>query len=539
MNASTDPIRVLLIDDKPEGLGRLETCSGRPNPERVPHIHAPAEHREYASDLASCFDLRWIATAAEGREYRDLSHAAAMSDAFRLGSEGWIPEIICFDYALTKDTRIVADRLPEARYQQLSPLPALRALTGITKKGTPAPHTGTGVDDDNLGCYVGGLTFSLFSDHPCAPVALTRKGAEKTRNTEAGFFEWMLELDTHAAFAQKGRASFSWLELLREGAGVLRRRIEVLSGAGIIDVSVDDLCTLAATGQSTRLEICSRYGRRNLPVSGLFLDGADRKQWAGALAQTLLATPPEQLATDLGAARILAERVWNKYCDKVLVSERLELSRLLKRVLDGRLPEDVSLATTDEARHGHERLIALIDAFALDVRIGEIRSKGLARKVIKNNDRWAGLHATDTFTSPAQRRWAALFLVIRLFHLYWTRRCETGPEEWRALHPSDIWFVWFPAPRAPAVLPWDDGGDASGAWGNEFGRDEQRQDVNPDVILGRDTSSGALTALELRVLEQEARRLYGSELSDDPLIRRFLRDGRKRARVTGEALNDV
>ena len=98
-----DKIRVLLIDDYPSSLEIEDEYEGRKC--AFPVIYDPR-----IPELESYFELRWIATATEAREFRDLTSAVALRNPRALDQEGWVPEILCFDYALTKDQRPLVDR---------------------------------------------------------------------------------------------------------------------------------------------------------------------------------------------------------------------------------------------------------------------------------------------------------------------------------------------------------------------------------------------------------------------------------------------
>ena len=115
-----DPIRVLLVDDMPDGLPR-------PTPRGAPDIPA------MASAYGKWFAFRWLATPAECCEFRDLSWLISQHDPGLLATHGWVPDLLVIDYALTQDTRTVADRVHNDRdwLDRLSPLPDLVLTTGV------------------------------------------------------------------------------------------------------------------------------------------------------------------------------------------------------------------------------------------------------------------------------------------------------------------------------------------------------------------------------------------------------------------------
>jgi hypothetical protein len=103
-----DRIRVLLIDDNPTFLELEKRVDGERVP--VPVIHDQGTGELERPELSELFELRWLASAGEAREFRDVSLAVAAVSPKALGKYGWVPEIVCFDYALTLDTRRVEER---------------------------------------------------------------------------------------------------------------------------------------------------------------------------------------------------------------------------------------------------------------------------------------------------------------------------------------------------------------------------------------------------------------------------------------------
>lgn len=541
-----DRIRILALEDEPDRL-RDDKREGRP-----PQL--PAE-------LTSLFEMRWLASPGEARDFRDLFRRLSLDDPICLGTHGWVPEVFAIDYMLRDGVKFFQDsrienqfELTQVELERLSALAMLQKLAGARVRVERSDHgrdpepESMGEDvaghPDKSGCLIGGLLATSFSDHPCAIVASTVHSPDTVKGSYAWLVEWAMDDETSGQL-RCGKKFPAWREIITTAVPLLRRRIVQLAVAGVIDVAPEDLWNLAEGRPQSILRLHSRFGSRRLPVKGLFFDNPDEaKDWATSLATTLFGTPPAALAADIDAAKALTEHVWKAYNNKTLVKDRLELSRLLKEVVDGRLPEDSSREMADEQRCGLARLDALIKEFGIDLQIGEIKNKGLKRKVIKKSGQWAGLHATETLTTPVQRRWAALFLALRLFHRYWKRR-EEDPEECRILHPADFWFAWFPAPRNPAILPWHEDGDASQAWGNEFGRAEDRQNMNIEELLGQqkvaneesaaDAGVAGLSPLEKRVLDQEARDLYGGEesLLDDFVVCQFLRRNMRRTRKIG------
>ena len=121
-----DKIRILLIDDSPDALLKYTGEEELPMP---PH---PGMTDDFGSSLGvnDLFELRWIATASEGREFRDWSRLIAQRSPEALGVEGWVPEVVVVDYMLLDSKGTVESRLKGHKdlVESPSPLPALRRL---------------------------------------------------------------------------------------------------------------------------------------------------------------------------------------------------------------------------------------------------------------------------------------------------------------------------------------------------------------------------------------------------------------------------
>lgn len=469
-----EKIRVLLLDDNPSSLNLIEEIDNMDF--AFPQISDSATTDFSMPELNEFFELRWIASAAEAREFRDLSLLVSRTTPEALIREGWIPEIFCFDYALTGlDIPIGQRFFPDELKNRLSPLSNLRRYVTSTSLATPEfsnlPHVNVAKGDDNYGCFAGGLIFTAFSDHPCGPVALTAKGNEKTAGTEASFFEWMLENEVHGTFKRKGRASPQWRELIPDGITVLRNRIEELARGSIIRVSLDDLIALAASGKHEVLTIRSRYGLRRLPVRALFLDykppqreEAARSWAAGVLHKIFSGTEAGFKLTleDFIQGRNLARILWTAY-DSDDFGKRTRLSELLARDEN----EDDEKLTAEE----QSELEELKRYF--DVEDVEARSMCGAHYVDIRNERF----------SDRQKRWAALIIIVKLLaraakvrHKLQGDRTPEGKQSgydytiYQPLQAADVYLALFPLARDPLILPFHAGRDPGSQWGKPLTR---------------------------------------------------------------------
>lgn len=465
MTSTHEKIRVLLIDDDPSGLLGQEPLIGDKR-HFIPCIYEEGDGEGVKPELASLFDLRWLATSRESREFRDLSMAVASRSPKRLGVQGWVPEIVCFDYAMTGVPNAVRDRgFPPEVVELLSPLGPLRECAESLDLNVPipppVPDTGSPKNADNHGLFAGGMIFSTFSDHPCAPVATTVKGSEATIGTEAAFFEWMLEHESHGTFTNKGRQVPSWNDLLCSGMPALRMRLVQLVKAGIVQVALNDLLALAVDGSQPTLTVCSRYGHRRYPVAGLFIDKTeDPSQWALGLLQSAWwdigsgdGVGFDEGVSSLAQGRSICDKLWHAYDSEEvnqLFEDRIRLSEMLA----------LGEAADHTELEGHLRTFGIA---------------GVPDPVECSKATW-DLRDLATGDAVAQR-WAVLFCIVRLL----ARRVEAlrlsheWPEEVlhrerlafdKPIDADDLYALLFPIAKNPLVLPYhsSDPSAAKNAW---------------------------------------------------------------------------
>jgi hypothetical protein len=476
MNAGHDKLRVLLIDDQPSGLYNRETRKD------YPWINDPPDGPAGFSDL---FDLRWVATAMEAREYRDLSRLIAQQDPTRIP---WLPEIVVIDYMLLDKHGTAEERLRSTPKRDLCPNPSLRecaASKGLKLSQKLMPFDGVTEileGEADYGCFVGGMILSLFSDHPIVPVTTTAHSQSSVRLRMTGFFEWLLREDTSAALYADEQKGMGWAQIAKEAAPRLRDRIQELARIRAISLSLEDLLTLAEGHDIVALPIESKYGVRRLPIRGLFCDkplkdiDAAAQEWAGQLLSGLLGElEVKNHFPNLKDALTLAKSVWDKYLDDALVHDRLELGNLVQALKDptrsatvdlsrlGNLWSQFSTKTYDEAYITGKRPI--LDKNVVDVRSGS--------------------------GTNLSRRWACLMILVRLLQL----RCaalQFANQHHAHLHSlmeellkyeleaHDVYLSWFPVSDTPVDLK------NTEAWWHFLHRDllDASLDIN-DLLHGR------------------------------------------------------
>lgn len=253
-------IRVLLVDDEPY------FCWDK-GEEQAPTLPQPyAEH----------FELTWIQNAQEARWAMETFELISRQYPERLSAIGWPPEIVVFDYALTKggrETREESD--PTNICSRLRKIMADRCLEygfdGPDHRDAPPETAPLGAD--RTGFYVGSALARTFSLHPCGAVPTTAK--VDTSGTDAEFYQWLNRRYFYDFFKDKARPSPEWKDLLKAGAWAARERIIELAEAALIQIELADVLELkreAAAMKGGTIRLVSRYGRRELPIAGLFVD---------------------------------------------------------------------------------------------------------------------------------------------------------------------------------------------------------------------------------------------------------------------------
>jgi hypothetical protein len=473
MNAETKPkIRILLIDDNPVGLdnGALPRYAALPE------------------GLKEYFELRWIATAGEAREFLDLTRMIARHDSCALSRVGTVPDIVVIDYSLTQDPRplerrpqrespVVAQEL-RRELEDLSPLMPLRQL--VKTMGLPAPHQGEeyphshkqerqealekSQEGENYGCFVGGLIISSFADHPCAPVTVTVRESKQLEGTHTGMFQWLLLTESSGKLYGMGRNNIDWRRVLVQGVSLLRRKIEQLARVRAVSLSLDEVLRLVRKERLLFLTVESKYGVHRLPLEGLFLDHPKEKlfdevqKWF--LGDNGKSGLLEQLAgsghfRDLSDAVDLADKLWATYEKAHIVRERFELGYLVSnlRVSDGKL-------TSTSVK----RLQALWQRFSTEPFNLAHLAKKKGTRIVLDSDQVADIRSelATGKCSDISRRWASLLVIVRLLKRRFDA-IQAGTEIddldenlsntlAAPLKPYDVYLALFPVAKEPLEL---------------------------------------------------------------------------------------
>ena len=477
-----DLMTVLLIDDEPKGLSREYRLSDGKGTAFCPMFQVARTAPDAENDLKfdDCFRLLWLASPSEAHEYFDYVMNLARVRPEVLGELGFVPDLLLFDYALTGDMRRVDER--GLRYELVSdlcPLPALAAAhqkhlgigldevgRGISSCPPEPPDVQAGVRNDNFGCFSGGLIFMAFDDYPCGPVALTRKGQDKTIGTEAAFFEWMLHRQSDGTFKAAGTVDLNWSTLLRRGVKAIRTRLGELARGHRVTIDLVALFDLADETDRPDLPVLTAYGLKRYPVDALFLDMPPRsrrtaaKAWADSIIAELVQPGldlPAGTPQDLRAAERGADRLWEAWRDDKDFEDRRTLSDLLSRAKPSLTPDEIFKLSTLESY--------------FEVRYNNRGKKGHPTGECQDN--WIDLRRVDD--PPVVRRWASLIVIVR--HLLDMSHSKPTLK--------DVYSWLFPIPCKPLVLP----ADPSSSWKADLAdltKDSLGRSFDPNDLFQKD-----------------------------------------------------
>lgn len=363
-------IKILLIDDKPESVMENKF---------LPSLNFGFSDETFPKEtITSNFELGWLQSPRDVQEFRTYSEEVIQELGLAsLLSEGFIPEIILFDYKLSEGQDDFLDHDLE-EYKLIIPTYKLAKKLGKKthrffewnnfdtdkineikanlveeleevftsesediqfdeikialkkkeydkiKENEPAIFFES---NDDMGCFSGGLITYQFRDHPCVGIPITSKSGEVQVSKHALFFEWLLSKDFNDQFGKKyGKRPF-WDEIIPQAVELLRDRIELLVKLGKITPSYEQLLRLSNTDSINGFfSFISVYGERHLPLEGLFVGVPEEtkiekiKEWANALVGNL----PKNNA-DVDRAKSISKTLWNAYTghfeERILLSD--------------------------------------------------------------------------------------------------------------------------------------------------------------------------------------------------------------------------
>jgi len=444
--ADHDKIRILWIDDREE--------ASRPE-RKLPQL------------LSRYFEVSHPYVSDNVQPFKNADQFAPVFSDFWFNDERSIMpvEIVAMDYNLRKwAPHQVDDRSEDEIHQALeqAPLPDNNFAQDSQESGV-ASGLADSINFEGLliGLFYGSLTY----EHPAGLVPMTFYSSQMPQEVDTlhALTEPFLGVDyRNYGMSHDERV---WSNLIKQGVKQLRKRIAKLYGDGVIDISPMDLLALQESSSREVLTIHSRYCTRKLPLEGLFIDipqeqkYAQASRWAEQLLQKIVRKE------DFLQARELADFVWGKYDDDVLIEKRWRLSLMhAKKYLYGdELSEDEQ-----------SELDKLYDIF-------DIRDKNAKNPVCSDN---CGDIRNGDYSNLV-RRWAALLIIQRLLVrvVRARERCAgLKPEDnMLGIQTEDLYLALFPVAPNPLILPWHKkkkGGSPdfdSEAWGKRL---HQWKDVN-------------------------------------------------------------
>lgn len=536
-------INILLIDDNPRFCFHLledgiawdcvpdNNFSAGQHKLKIPLITNDYDgpERERWAGLAKYFQLGWLQSPLDVKEFCNLSsEIERRSGTLKLGEAGFVPDIICFDYALSEMMDVsyydpVLDKpvlhLVNPNYRMAEFLNTefgeknelYRHLNNIPRNYKTHEQSSL----DNMGCYAGGVTAFLFRNHPCASIPVTFKTKDSVEGEDAGYFEWLVESEMEDAFNWDDRGEDkAWYRIISDAIGRLRKRIEKQIYAGKVTPVHKELWALANTGTATLKEdsiltIHTVYGTKQFPLHGLFIDIEPEERvvfiadWATGIIKSLYTREQYVLTeTIIDRAKQFSEKLWSHYSDTEKVLKRLKLSEVgyLLKMSDEELARELNLP----------------DEKTLDTTLIELNS---TFKTLAEEFGLAGNYVTNSYDirsedySCLERRWAALLTMLKLHHHYLNYSLSPDPSLPRKLNVSsepqenDYYLALFPIPSTPLVTKFHKTAD-----GENFKKTLKRQ-----TSLIEDTDTGK-EGLQLEGILK--RRMPGGLLKEEIILLR-------------------
>jgi hypothetical protein len=372
-----DQINILWIEDNPlqEGLfaavinereGEMLFDDSLTNT-RVPAVYFNGERQEYFR----YFKLQLLQHPEEIREY--ISSCLTIEDikgAKELGAtEGAVPELVIFDYKLyenidlgssensmiyTEETKVIrehlnpnfniyekhrdlfGERTPYFENDEITSYSTDDFVKRINNNSALKAEDDTSKKDksellnDQLGLFAGVEIARMFRNHPCVAVPATFNNSDVAKmHVFSKFYEWMNEYDLGTMFSSKNRGEKRWDVIIPHAVEQLRVRIQTQIRSGRITPSYDQLNQLSkdGTSQDGFFSFISAYGKRRLPLNGLFIDepastrSEKIKSWA-ELSITLLSNS----GAEIRKAIDVSNRLWEVFNRDF--GRRIDLSNL-------------------------------------------------------------------------------------------------------------------------------------------------------------------------------------------------------------------
>lgn len=243
-------------------------------------------------NFSDYFDLKWLYSTSSIKSYFDAVNC--FEDNFgsaMLGGNGYIPDIVVFDYALTGNENNQPKGY-KCAFIKKSLDPTATMEDYISKQSILHTSTVTNYEwdlnkknEDRFGLFAGGIIVERFRHQtPCFGIPATYWESAKLKNTEPGFFEWFLADAFKGVFANpdlKGKTETqkSWQIIIDAAMPEYRNSIIDLIRLGKIQPDLQNILHLLHDGINTFDELAEKnlkfetvYGKRELDLNGLFID---------------------------------------------------------------------------------------------------------------------------------------------------------------------------------------------------------------------------------------------------------------------------
>jgi hypothetical protein len=493
-------IKILLIDDRPGFAYKSEFAF-----DHIPVMKDDTDGQY--PEFKEFFDVQWLQSPEDTKEFRDYCiRYESQYSSVELGKTLVVPDIILFDYALSGETakqllpgaldkmpNVILGRILNDKSYRENKSKKIRA-PNITEKNNELSSDVlkelNRIGHDNMGCFSGGLIYSLFRNHPCSAVPTTRKFiTHGIEGTHTEYFEWLIKDELYEATDLKG-LEVKWSKVIPVAAFNLRRNIEIQIRNRKITPFLNELAHLASGSfmQDDSKRIFSYngvYGVKVLPVDGLFVDVPKFKrneviqQWAEAIFKESFAASsfrPENLIID--TARKHAETLWGAYQSE-LFWHRMNFSKMQKLVKEGKIEE----MKEPEIRKYENYVNGDIKDFRVKRKPKTFEYQnavdlgGLLQKKIPAYD----------IEDKKLISWTTLFVILKTYKARMDYLKRNGIQDSMAPTETEIITILFPLPATPDILPIH-GGDMSNSKGflNEmfvFGNKKNEQSKPFDDLI--------------------------------------------------------
>ncbi|MBN1185155.1 MAG: hypothetical protein JXB49_22910 [Bacteroidales bacterium] len=370
MDTTYTPITILLIEDNPalEGIKAKDLKERNFNIGSLDdRIDVPGLNFKKNKGFEHLFILKVLQHPEEIKEY--ITNCLKKEDeegSFELGKVlGIVPEIVEFDYKLSDNFQInsenknikywstykylrelynpnflfVSDQHLEKQinenYTLKDFIERINKTKNTTGKETWYKSDEEQLINDELGLYAGVEIVRLFRNHTCVGIPATfNKDSIERLHAFSKYYEWMNEYDLGTMFSREERGSKDWDTVLSAAVKQLRIRIETQIKVGKAIPNYWQLNALAEGNFREELifSIETIYGKRDLPLEGLFIDFTDESERQAKIEEWTQGIQNKLPITNIviKKANETATTLWNTYISEF--EDRIVLSDYTSRI---------------------------------------------------------------------------------------------------------------------------------------------------------------------------------------------------------------